>query len=88
MFSRGNAKNVTQGESRTPSGVGENAHVRSKLLFLRVFCHVGRNGVQGKGVGGRVNPSPEKVLKTTTKGSTDFSVHFGSLLGPTLETFL
>ena len=87
MFSRGIAKNDTQRESGTPSGVGENAHVRSKFVFLRVFSHVGRNGVQGKGVGGRVNPSPENGLKTTTKGSTDFRVHFGCLLGPTLETF-
>ena len=35
---------------------------------------------------GRVNPPQKTVLETST-GSTDFRMHFGSLLGPTLDTF-
>ena len=51
-------------------------------MFLRVFGDGGRKGVQGRGVGERVNPLPRGVLITSLplKGSTDF-LDFGVTLG-------
>ena len=52
--------------------LGQNARLGSDDAFLSVFGHDVGKGVQGRGVGGRVNPPPNGVLKTTTEGSTDF----------------
>ena len=70
----------SQSELETPLGLGQKAFWVSTCVFLRVFGHVGRKGVQGRGVGERVNPPPKEGLETPTKGSTDFRVHLGSLL--------
>ena len=86
LFAQGDQSDP-QGELETPLGLGPNAFPGSTCVFLRVFGHVDRKGVQGRGVGERVNPPPKEGLETPTKGSTDFRMHLGSLLGPTLGTF-
>ena len=67
----------SQSELETPLGLGQKAFWVSTCVFLRVFGHVGRKGVQGRGVGERVNPPPKEGLETPTKGSTDFRIILG-----------
>ena len=56
-------------------------------MFLRVFGNVGRKGVQGRGVGERVNPLPKMGLDTSDQGSTDLGCILGAL-GPPLGHLL
>ena len=62
QFSKQNAPiNEVPPSSRTPSGLGQNASLTRKYAFLRVFNNVGWKGVQGRGVGGKVNLPPGRV---------------------------